>query len=597
MTVQPFRTESGRFFFASRERAEASPGESIRIERVISVARLFLAVIALIALELDPVEPVSYGPIAQALFVMFAGHSVAALLVLRRRPRRARVFGFTMFTVDLLAAVMTLPIAPPNSAFFVFFLFVLASAAFRWGFVETLFTTAAALLFMLAQPLATSYFPALSGGYDDPNKFVVRTAYLAMMGLLLGYLADEGRLLRAETAAVLRLLGKVRMDVNVTRALTTVGNETVKIFRGSHLLLVVEELDTHRLFRWDTVRGWSLASKSIRGEKSATDRPAYFFGAADHSMAIVRHQWPWSSSFWYETVALDPAGQLVNSNFEVPETFLAAYPFRRVIMAPVSFGDEWSGRIFIFEPQLRAHLIELSEFLQTLIRQVSPAVFSVYLQNRLEEKAGALERARVARELHDGVIQSLIGVEMQLEVLRGQEPLRTSTAASELLRVQNVVRNEVLNLRDLMQQMRPAEFDPDELLHHFADMVQRFGRDTGISARFVTDLKRVDLERHVCFELVRIVQEALANIRKHSAATHAVVRFGAVDGAWRLEIADDGRGFPFEGRLSQVELDASSGGPAIIKERVRGIGGHLSIDSKPGRGSRLEVMVPQEGRG
>jgi signal transduction histidine kinase len=163
--------------------------------------------------------------------------------------------------------------------------------------------------------------------------------------------------------------------------------------------------------------------------------------------------------------------------------------------------------------------------------------------------------------------------------------------------LQSVVKDEVLNLRDLMQQMRPAEFDPDELLDHFADMVQRFGRDTGISARFVTDLKKVELERHVCFELVRIVQEGLANIRKHSAASHAVVRFGVVNGAWRLEIADDGRGFPFEGRLSQVELDARSGGPAIIKERVRGIGGHLAIDSKPGRGSRLEVMVPQEGRG
>jgi signal transduction histidine kinase len=225
---------------------------------------------------------------------------------------------------------------------------------------------------------------------------------------------------------------------------------------------------------------------------------------------------------------------------------------------------------------------------------VSPAVFSVYLQNRLQARAGALERARVARELHDGVIQSLIGVEMQLEVLRGQSPIKDTPSGGELLRLQNVVRNEVLNLRDLMQQMRPAEFDPDALLDHFADMVQRFGRDTGISARFVTELKNVPLERHVCFELVRIVQEGLANIRKHSAATHVVVRFGNRDGGWCLEIDDDGRGFPFDGRLSHVELDARSGGPQMIKDRVRAIGGHLAIESRPGSGSRLEVLVPQE---
>jgi signal transduction histidine kinase len=186
---------------------------------------------------------------------------------------------------------------------------------------------------------------------------------------------------------------------------------------------------------------------------------------------------------------------------------------------------------------------------------------------------------------------------MQLEVLRGQTPLKDTPAGAELQRLQNVVRDEVLNLRDLMQQMRPAEFDPDELLSHFADMVQNFGRDTGIRARFVTDLKQVPLERHVCFELVRIVQEGLANIRKHSAAKHVTVRFGLRDGAWRLEIDDDGRGFPFEGRLSHIELDARDAGPVIIKERVRAIGGQLAINSTPGRGSRLEVLVPQEGRG
>jgi signal transduction histidine kinase len=593
------RKRTARFFIPWRLRAEATARESIRIERVISVARMFLAVIALFTLDLDPVKPAGYAPIARALLVLFAGHSVAAVLVLRTRPRRAHAFALTTFAVDMLAAALTLPMEDPNSPFFAFFLFVLASAAFRWGFRETLATTAGALLMILVHQRGVEHIPSLNfDGYDDPNRLIVRTAYLVMMGLLLGYLAEEGRQLRAETAAVVQLLSKARVDLNVTRALATVANETVKIFDASHLLLVVEELDGHRIFRWDTVGGWSLASTTVRGESLAVDRPAYFFGPVDHSMALVRRKWPWSSRPRYETLALDARGNIVDTPMvEVPDAFVAAYPFRRLILAPVNFGDEWTGRIFIFEPRRNTPLIDLTEFLRTLVRQVSPAVFNVYLQNRLQEKAGALERARVARELHDGVIQSLIGVEMQLEVLRVQKPIRFTPAADELQRLQNVVRDEVLNLRDLMQQMRPAEFDPDELLAHFADMVQHFGRDTGIRARFVTELKQVPLERSVCFELVRIVQEGLANIRKHSAAKHVMVRFGLRDGAWRLEIDDDGRGFPFEGRLSHTELDARSAGPVIIKERVRAIGGQLAINSTPGRGSRLEVLVPVEGRG
>jgi signal transduction histidine kinase len=575
-------------------RAPASPAEAIRIERVICVARLFLSVIALIALNLDPVQPAVYEPIARALLVLFAAHSIAAVLVLRTRPRRARAFVLTTHTIDLLAAAVTLPMADPNNPFFAFFLFVLGSAALRWGFRETLATTAAALALVFLHHQLAAEIPALGvTDYDDPNRVIVRTAYLVMMGLLLSYLAEAGRILRAESAAVVHLLGKVRADVNVTRSLKAVADEALAILDGSQLLLVVEELHTHRVFRWDTLGGWSFASTTARDDSAVFDRAEYFFGSLGHSMAIVRRRWPWGTST--STMAIDPAGRFMDA-FEVavPDTFVAAYPFRRLILAPVTLGDEWSGRIFIFEPRLSVPLVELTEFLQTLIRQVGPAVFSVYLQNRLAARAGALERARVARELHDGVIQSLIGVEMQLEVMRGQEPLRATPAGAELLRVQNVVRNEVLNLRDLMQQMRPAEFDPDELLDHVADMVQRFGRDTGISARFVTELKDVSLERHVCFELVRIVQEALANVRKHSAASHVVVRFGTRNGAWSLEIDDDGRGFPFDGRLSHSELDARRSGPQMIKERVRAIGAELVVESRPGSGSRVEVLVPQE---
>ena len=587
-TKGPFGRIVG-FFTPWRLRAETSPGESIRIERVISVARLFLAIIALISLSLAPIEPEAYTEIARATLLLFAGHSFAALLVVRRRPRRAKAFSLLTHTIDLLAAVLTLPLAAPNNPFFAFFLFVLASAAFRWGIRETISTTAAAVVLMVVHERVAEFIPVLQvSDYDDPGRLIVRTAYLAMMGLVLGYLAEEGRLLRAETAAVVRLLGKIRVDVNVSRALAAVGKDTAEIFGGTHMLVVAEEVASQRLFRWDTVAGWSLAT--------AADRSVYFFGSTNHSMAITARRWPWSSNTEYEASAIDPAGRLVDvANVVLPKAFAASHPFRRVILSPVSFGDEWSGRIFIFEPHLNVHMIELLEFLQTLIRQVSPAVYGVYLQNRLHTKAGALERARVARELHDGVIQSLIGVEMQLEVLRGQEALRDTPAGTELARLRNLVRDEVLNLRDLMQQMRPAEFDPDELLDHFADMVQRFGRDSGIQSRFATDLREVRIERQVCFELVRIVQEGLANIRRHSAARHVVVRFGLADGSWRLGIDDDGRGFPFEGRLTLDELDSRGEGPVIIKERVRAIGAEMAIVSRPGRGSSVEILVPVEG--
>jgi signal transduction histidine kinase len=96
----------------------------------------------------------------------------------------------------------------------------------------------------------------------------------------------------------------------------------------------------------------------------------------------------------------------------------------------------------------------------------------------------------------------------------------------------------------------------------------------------------------VCRELARIVQEALVNVRKHSQAAHVVVRFASHDGRWKLVVDDDGRGFPFAGRFDLAQLDADRRGPLVIKERVRTLGGEITIESTPGRGSRLEITLP-----
>ncbi len=85
-----------------------------------------------------------------------------------------------------------------------------------------------------------------------------------------------------------------------------------------------------------------------------------------------------------------------------------------------SSGGEWSGRVFLFDPEMMGEPEDELRFLQEFAQQVGPAIYNVYLMRRLRERAGALERARFARELHDGAIQSLIAVEMQLDVLRRQ---------------------------------------------------------------------------------------------------------------------------------------------------------------------------------
>ena len=258
--------------------------------------------------------------------------------------------------------------------------------------------------------------------------------------------------------------------------------------------------------------------------------------------------------------------------------------------------EESGAAEFLFSiPGWQGDTQEELRFLLDLFRQVGPAIYNVYLLHRLRRRASAAERARFARELHDGAVQSLIAVEMQVDVLRRQAESKPSVVGSELQRIQGLLREEVLKLRELMQQMKSIDVDSRRFLGVVNDTVERFQRETGIAARFVTDIEKPEMPGKVCRELVRIVQEGLVNVRKHSQARHALVRLSESPTQWSLTMEDDGKGFPFSGRLSQEQLDQLGKGPMIIKERVGLIAGALTVESNPGTGTRLEIKVPRSG--
>jgi signal transduction histidine kinase len=178
-------------------------------------------------------------------------------------------------------------------------------------------------------------------------------------------------------------------------------------------------------------------------------------------------------------------------------------------------------------------------------------------------------------------------------VVRRQSATQSAPLTAELGRIQGLLREEVLKLRELMQQMKSLEVDSSNFFRFLEDTVERFQRETGIGARFVSEVDQIHMPQRVCRELVRIVQEGLVNVRKHSGARDALARFSEDNSFWYLIIEDNGRGFPFTGRFSQAELEQMGKGPLVIRERVRLIDGDLTIESNPGRGARLEIRVPK----
>jgi signal transduction histidine kinase len=584
-------------------------GEVRRIERWLATARVFLATAALVTVWMDPSE-IRYSLWAHGLLAFYLAQSVVIILLLRRRQQSTPSFRLLVHGGDVIwPALISIFATSQGNPFFLFFVFVIAAAAYRWGLWETVGTASLSVLLLWMDSLAFNlglisgldefllrhHLPLLRSDITEfePKRLFMRSISLLVMGFLLGYLAEQQKQLRAEKAVIARVLAKARVEVGLRSTLQDIIGEMLSLYEAGSALIVSQESNSRHVFIGELQPEPKVGAEFRWLESSTSGREMYLY---DDQRVTASYAWrPPGSTERFNVVGMNKDGERVR-NIEVSflDPLAAQHKFDSMICVSFLFGREWWGRIFLFDPSLTGDIEEELRFLQELVRQVGPAVYNVYLLSRLRTRAGAVERARVARELHDGAVQSLIAVEMQVDVLRRQSVTNTGIVTGELGRIQGLLREEVLKLRELMQQMKSIDLDSRRLLGFIGDTVERFQRETGISARFLTSIEELKMPQPMCREIARIVQEALVNVRKHSKATQVLVRFNASQNGWNLVIEDDGSGFPFAGRLNQLELDSVGKGPVVIGERVRLIEGDLTVESNPGRGSRLEVSIPQQ---
>jgi len=190
------------------------------------------------------------------------------------------------------------------------------------------------------------------------------------------------------------------------------------------------------------------------------------------------------------------------------------------------------------------------------------------------------ERARIARDLHDEVNQSLTGLLLRLEAVREAAPPELEEELEETKSLANQAMRELLSLA---RQLRPTALDDLGLAAAIAGQVEQVKR-SGVAAELVTDGDLSDLDSDVQLVVYRVAQEALSNAARHSGAERISVRLGRAAEGVELEVSDDGRGFAFD--------DSERGlGIAGMRERALLRGGDLTIESRPGHGTTVSLRV------
>jgi len=196
------------------------------------------------------------------------------------------------------------------------------------------------------------------------------------------------------------------------------------------------------------------------------------------------------------------------------------------------------------------------------------------------------ERQRIAHELYQGTAQTLAGVLVRLRIAAGHLDGGTDTSVEEL-------RAEVVHaldeVRGVARRLRPPELDELGVRAALEAHARNMAEGRRVDVTFEGELDESRLSREASLALFRIVQEAISNAVLHADADCVVVRFAEEDDAVVAEICDDGSGFDLGAALARTNQSLGLSG---MHERAGYVSGEISLESGPGRGTRVRLMIP-----
>lgn len=329
--------------------------------------------------------------------------------------------------------------------------------------------------------------------------------------------------------------------------------------------------------------GSNAACRLLVGERLGTARAELRFrlgqGLAGRALSTGR------------TVVVDTGGDLPGEDRR-GYTLMRAEQLRAAVAAPAGSGRSTVGALVAgWRRAFRVPASDLA-FLENVANQMGVAVENWRLY-RETQRVGALEeRDRLAREMHDGLAQTLTYLKLKAEasqqhaaagrwaaVAKGLEDIRL--AAVETL---GDVRQSIVDLR-----AAGAGGEGTSFLSHLAEYLHTWSKLNDIEVELVTSEEELRLDDEAALQVMRIIQEALANVRKHAGAHSAWVRVSAEDGVPVFVVDDDGHGFEpgAEGRPGHFGL-------TLMRERADSIGATIDVQSRPGDGTRIVLRLPPE---
>jgi signal transduction histidine kinase len=261
---------------------------------------------------------------------------------------------------------------------------------------------------------------------------------------------------------------------------------------------------------------------------------------------------------------------------------------------PIKARGDVVGRLYLTNKLDAAEFSEDDEALVEMFAlHAGIAIDNARLHDQVQRLAIVDERERISRDLHDSAIQAIYAQTLALDDvpdLVAEDPAEAARRVDEAIDALHAV---IRDIRNFIFGLRPVLLGGGSLSDGLKDLAIELRRSSGVEVEvLVSDDDGVnDLPIETVAELLALTREALSNVARHAAASHAWVRLDADSGAIRLDLADDGRGFE-----PSRAAERGHHGVANMRSRADALGADFDVESEPGAGTRIIVTLPRRAR-
>jgi signal transduction histidine kinase len=553
--------------------------DRLHFEGQLAYARAVTALLALLCLlELRPARDVE-RPLSFLVAYLVLSAVVAALeRVLRRYNWRFPL------VCDIGVLAIFLYISPELLPSWFLLFFVAFASAYRWQLRFSL--TLCFGLLVLGMALSARRTGSVASSHFAMFTLPFFAASFLGAGAM-AFLGDRNRQFAAQQEFLGRLSTTMHVDLGLAESLRLLLEEMCGEFKSEGAILAFRDADLERIFLWRLNSGES--ERLVPDSLPLARADGLLLDDMDASLCWNSMEGRGSGFGWDRR-----NGQALKNLPRMPGPTQQDFAIKNFLSVTFEQEEKPAGRLFLLNRKSGEgpYTKEELAWFERIALQVSASLENVFLLRHLRARAIEAERSRISRDLHDGILQTLLSIEIQLDVMRRKVATQPEQVESGLASLQQTVKNEGGELRHLVTDLRPLRVQSADMVDLMNGFGERFRNESAIALDLLVDSAELHAPDRVCREVFQIYREALNNIKKHAKASHVVVKLTQDDSRLVLVVDDNGEGFSFAGRFTGDELDRLRLGPISIKERTRTVGGVLTVESNPGHGARLTIEVP-----